>query len=85
MQYAVIENGTIVNVVHAEADFAAEIGWVAFPAYINEQAVGIGWTFDGTNFAPPLEPEPIVAPTEPTKEELLAQINALAAQVQAFG
>jgi hypothetical protein len=42
------------------------------------------YTFDGVNFIPPPVQEPIdtTSPVQPTKEELLAQINALMQQVQ---
>ena len=81
MGYAKIENGAIKNVIVADAAFAAEHGLVEFPAYINNKAVGISWKYDGTNFT---EPDPVVAPvvTAPTKEELLAQLNALQVQIQ---
>ena len=83
MQYAIIENGIIVNVVNAEEDFAAEMGWVSFPTYIDDKAVGAGWKFDGSTFS---APDPIVEtnPTEPTKEELFAQLQAIQAQIQAL-
>lgn len=43
----------------------------------------IGWTYNGSTF---IAPERIVVtPTpEPTREELLAQFNALSAQIQAL-
>jgi hypothetical protein len=42
------------------------------------------YTFDGVNFIPPPVQEPIdtTSPVQPTKEELLAQINSLMQQVQ---
>lgn len=83
MGYAKIENGVIKNVIVADAAFAAEHGLIEFPTYINNKSVGIGWKYDGTNFT---EPDPVVAPVvvAPTKEELLAQLNALQAQIQAL-
>ena len=84
MGYAKIENGQISNVIVADAAFAAEHGLVEFPTYIDNQAVGIGWKYDGTNFT---EPDPIPEPTPapaPTKEQLMAQIAALSAQIQAL-
>jgi len=84
MGYAKIENGVITNTVVADAAFAAEHGLVEFPTYINNEAVGIGWKYDGTNFtAPDPIPEPIPAPA-PTKEQLMAQLTALSAQIQAL-
>lgn len=83
MGYAKIENGVITNTVVADAAFAAEHGLVEFPTYINNKAVGISWKYDGTNFT---EPDPIVIEPvpAPTKEELMAQLNALSAQIQAL-
>ena len=52
--YAVIENGIVVNVALAEADFAAEQGWVLLPPY-----VFIGWLYDEQTFSPPAD----IAPT----------------------
>ena len=83
MNYAKIENGVIINTVVADAAFAAEHGLVEFPTYINDKAVGIGWKHDGTNFT---EPDPIVIePTPaPTKEQLMAELSALTAKIQAL-
>lgn len=83
MNYAKIENGAIKNVIVADADFAAEHGLIEFPTYINNKAVGIGWKYNGTNFT---EPDPIHEPvvTAPTKEQLMAQLAALSAQIQAL-
>lgn len=52
----------------------------------------IGWTYNGSVFTAPeivvVEPmlEPVVVATtpEPTREELIAQLNALSAQIQAI-
>jgi hypothetical protein len=48
------------------------------------EEVRSGWTFDGTNFAPPPELQTIVEPTEPTKEELLAQLQTLTQKIQSL-
>ena len=83
MTYAKIENGVITNAVVADADFAAEHGLVEFPAYIGDKAVGIGWKYNGTTFTEPdPAPEPVVV--APTKEQLMAQLAALSAQIQAL-
>ena len=77
-RYAIIENGVVTNVVIADAEYAAQQGWVACPT------AGPGWGYDGQNFtepAPPPAPEPAPAPT---KEQLLAQLQALQAQIQAL-
>ena len=56
MEYCIVEDGVIVNMIVAEADFAAEIG--ALPGY---DGAAIGGAYD------PPEPEP--EPETPTLEE----------------
>ena len=75
--YAVIENGKVVNIVVSEPEYAAQQGWVALP-----ENAGIGWDFDGTNFIDNRPAPEVIAPPAPTKEELLAQLQALQAQIQ---
>ena len=76
-RYAIIENGVAVNVVIADAEYAAQQGWVECPD------AGPGWTYADSVFTAPVVIEPI-APTTPTKEELLAQLQAIQAQIQAL-
>jgi hypothetical protein len=40
MSYAIIENTLVINSVEAEADYAAEQGWVLLP-----KGAGIGWAY----------------------------------------
>lgn len=61
MEYCIVEDGVIVNMIVAEADFAAEIG--ALPAYAGA-AIGGAYT------PPPPEPEP------PTTDERLEKLEA---------
>lgn len=61
MEYCIVEDGVIVNMIVAEADFAAEIG--ALPAYE-------GAAMGGAYTPPPPEPEP------PTTDERLAKLEA---------
>jgi len=77
--YGIIENNVVVNNVIADADYAAEQGWVLIP-----QGVGIGWSYKDNNFIEPLPIIDIEPNIQPTKEDLLAQINALMQQVQAL-
>ena len=77
--FAIIENGKVVNAVVAEADFAAEQGWTALP-----DGAGIGWDYVGGQFVDNRPAPEVVTPPAPTKEELLAQLNALSAQIQAL-
>lgn len=80
MRYAIIENGVAVNVVVADAEIASANGWIACPD------AGPGWTYANGVFTAPVvvEPEPIPVPPAPTKEELLAQLQAIQAQIQAL-
>jgi hypothetical protein len=75
--YAIIENGLVVNAAEAEADYAAEQGWVLLT-----EGAGIGWSYVDGEFVD-LRPAPEPAPTSPppTKEELLAQLQVLQAQI----
>lgn len=60
MEYCIVEDGVIVNMIVAEADFAEEIG--ALPAY---EGAAIG----GAYTPPPPEPEP------PTTDERVAKLE----------
>ena len=79
MRAHIIENGVVLNTIEVDSlDFMP--GLVAAP-----EGTGIGWSYDGTNFTdnrPKPEPEPAI--TTPTKEQLLAQLQALQAQIQAL-
>lgn len=77
-RFAIIESGTVVNVVVADAQLAAENGWVACPD------AGPGWTYADGVFTAPVVVEP-TAPAAPTKEELLAELQALTAKINALG
>lgn len=76
-RFAIIENGIVSNVVIADAEIASANGWVEC------LVAGPQWTYANGVFTEPVMVEP-VAPVEPTKEELLAQLNALTAQIQAL-
>lgn len=78
MKAHVIENGLVVNTIKVESlDFMPNL--VAVP-----EGTGIGWLYDGQNFTDPTPPVVIEATPAPTKEELLAQLNSLSAQIQAL-
>lgn len=71
MEYCIVEDGVIVNMIVAEADFAGEIG--ALPAY-EGAAIGGAYT-------PPLpEPEPLT--TEKRVAKLEAENSKLKSQLQ---
>jgi hypothetical protein len=77
--FAIIENGKVVNAVVAEADYAAEQGWIALP-----DGAGIDWDYVDGQFIDNRPVPEVIMPPAPTKEELLAQLNALSAQIQAL-
>jgi hypothetical protein len=84
-KYGFIVDGVVDNVIVADESFAAEHGLIEVPDYVNGEACGRGWLYSGGTFTKPAEINvPVAAVAEPTKEELLAQLNALAAQIQAL-
>jgi hypothetical protein len=79
MKAHVITDGKVSNTIVVES-------LDVLPNLVKATEGGIGWTYaNGVFTAPPepevVEPEPAPAPT---KEELLAQLNAIAAQIQAL-
>lgn len=77
--YAIIENSKVVNVVVADADYAAENGWVEITSG------GIGWDYINGEFVDnrPVAVEPVSVPA-PTKEQLLAEVRVLMAKIEAL-
>lgn len=89
--YALIRDGVVADVIPPhpsgaalEDCFAPEIV-AACVALKGAQVTNVrsGYTYDGSSFSAPVAPEP-VAVAEPTKAELLAQIAALMAKVEAL-
>lgn len=78
MRAHLIENGVVVNTIEVPSlDF--------MPGLVPAASGGIGWLYDGVTFTDPTPPPPEpVAPPAPTKEELLAQLAALQAQIVAM-
>jgi hypothetical protein len=76
--YAVIENEKVINLCVAEEADTKPQNWVLCASG------GIGWDYINGQFVDnrptPIEPEV----TAPTKEELLARLNAIQAQIQAL-
>jgi hypothetical protein len=77
--YAIIQNGKVVNTVVSEADYAKTQGWVE----LTDNA-GIDWDYIDGQFVDNRPVPEVVTPPAPTKEQLLAQLNALSAQIQAL-
>lgn len=71
--FAIVDNnGTVINLVVADPEFAAAQGW------IEADGAGIGWLWDGAQFSPP-------APPEQSPEALQAEIVAATqARLDAF-
>lgn len=79
--YAIIENEIVVNIVVSDEDHANAQGWVLLT-----DGAGIGWSYIDGKFIdkrPVIEP-PVVNITQPTKEELLIQLEKLTKQIQAL-
>jgi hypothetical protein len=77
LNFAVIKNEKVVNLVVSDADYAAEQGWVSLP-----DNVGIDWEYINGQFVDNRPAPELVTPPTPTREELLAQLNTLQAQIQ---
>ena len=55
MNYAIVENGIVVNIVVADAEFAASQGWLEI-----QNEAQIGWIYEDGQFSqPPALPEPV--------------------------
>lgn len=77
MRAHVIENGLVVNTIEVNSlDF--------MPGLIEATEGGIGWSFDGTKFTAPEAVVEPATPSAPTKEELMAELQALTAKIQAL-
>ena len=76
--YAVIENGKVVNLCIAEPSDIKPDNWVLC------ESGGIGWDYTNGQFIDNRPTPEVTTPAAPTKEQLLAQLNALQAQIQAL-
>ena len=76
--YAIIENGKVINTVVAEADYAATKGWVKLTSG------GIDWDYVNGQFIDNRPAPEVVTPPAPTKEQLLAELQALMAKIQSL-
>lgn len=77
--FSIVENGKVINVVVAEVDYAATQGWVELTG-----SAGIDWEYVNGQFVDNRPAPVVVELPAPTKEELMAQLNALSAQIQAL-
>jgi len=76
-KFAVIENGIVTNVVIGTPTIAEN------QMLVQCDNAGPGWKYIDGQF---VEPDPVpAAPAAPTKEQLLAQLQALQAQIQNLG
>jgi hypothetical protein len=78
MRVHVITDGKVSNTIIVDSlDF--------MPNLVEATEGGIGWTYANGVFTAPPDPipEPTPAPA-PTKEQLMAQLTALSAQIQAL-
>ena len=58
--FAVISHNTIINVIVADTKEIAEtVSGRTCVEYTDEKPAGIGWTYDGINFNPPVYETPI--------------------------
>lgn len=77
--YAVIENGKVVNLVISDADYAAQQQWV-----LADENVQIGFDLINGAFVDNRQAPEVVQIDPPTKEELLAQLEAIQNQILAL-
>ena len=77
--FAIIENGKVINTIIAENEYANQQGWIALP-----DGAGIDWDYMDRQFIEKRrEPEIIVA-SQPTKQELLTQLQTIQTQIEAL-
>ena len=82
MKWAYINNGVLYDVVMTHPSILFPQGYADQFIEVPDEAVN-GWFWDGETVSAPLAPEPIPVPP-PTKEELLAQLQALQTQIIAL-
>jgi len=58
--FAEIQDGVVTNVIVADTKEIAElVTRLTCVEYTDENPAGIGWTYDGSKFTPPVEETPI--------------------------
>jgi hypothetical protein len=74
-----LENNRVAQVADAEFEVAQPLFWVDCPDNVCPE-----WTYDNGSFTERSVPE-YVPPPQPTKAELLAELAALTAKIEALG
>lgn len=64
MDYALIKNNTVENVIECDAAFAASIAH-DWDAVVPSQGSGKGWAYSGGVFTAPVQPAPTPPPADP--------------------
>ena len=78
MKAHIIENGVVVNTIVVDSlDFMP--GLIAAP-----EGTGIGWSYVNGQFVDNRPKPEVIAPPAPTKEQLMAELAALTAKIQAL-
>jgi len=78
MQAHIIKNGIVVNTIVVDSlDFMP--GLIEAPA-----GTGIGWSYVNGQFVDNRPQPEVIAPPAPTKEELMAELTALTAKIEAL-
>jgi hypothetical protein len=82
-KFARIKDGLVAELLMTEGDIATMFNpallWIDVSS---GPGIAEGWSFDGTNFAPP--PAPAASPSAPTISELQARVATLAAELAAL-
>jgi hypothetical protein len=87
MKWAYNDNGVLYDVVMTHPSILFPQGYADQFIEVPDEAVN-GWLWDGQTVSEPPVPEPApepAPPPPPTKEELLTQLLALQAQIEALG
>jgi hypothetical protein len=77
MRAHVIENGVVVNTIEVDSlNF--------MPGLVEATEGSIGWLYNGSTFTNPNPPVAVEPSPAPTKEQLMAELAALTAKIQAL-
>ena len=84
MKWAYNDNGVLCDVVMTHPSILFPQGYADQFIEVPDEAQN-GWLWDGKIATEPPPPPPLPEVTTPTKEELLAQLQALQEQIAALG